>query len=96
MVNFGSLARMTRVPELRAREARLASREDSIEGRLVDVGTRERAVTAREAALSEARSSLEARSAELEGCEPLAQSVKLSGGFSDGSSAKEVFVLQAG
>jgi hypothetical protein len=36
------------------------------------------------------------RSAELEGCEPLAQSVKLDGGFSHGSSAEEVFVLQAG
>lgn len=52
--------------ELRAREGRLATREDSLERRLEDVGGRERAVTAREAALSEARSSLEARTAELE------------------------------
>src|SRR5436305_14407124 len=36
------------------------------------------------------------RSSELEGCEPLAQSVKLGGGFSHGSSAEEVFFLQAG
>ncbi|HZU97310.1 MAG TPA: ribonuclease Y [Planctomycetota bacterium] len=53
--------------ELRGREARLVSREDSLERRFEEVGGRERAVTAREAALSEARSTLEARAAEVEG-----------------------------
>lgn len=51
--------------EVKAREARLAQREDALDRRLESTEARERAVTAREAALAEARAGLEARSAEV-------------------------------